>query len=76
MKATDDLQKMEIKLGKLAVLDYRAVVLPFVKSLLQVHAPEFDESTYISPESLCIGSFYLFSVSSVVVGVFVCVRVI
>ncbi|KAG0594892.1 hypothetical protein M758_UG119900 [Ceratodon purpureus] len=35
MKATDDLQKMEMKLGQLAVLDYRAIVLPLVKILLQ-----------------------------------------
>jgi hypothetical protein len=59
MKATDDLQKMEIKLGQLAVLDYRAVVLPLVKSLLQVHASEFDRNTYISLESLCICFLYL-----------------
>lgn len=36
MRATDDLLKKEIKLGQLAVLNYRAVVLPLVKSLLQV----------------------------------------
>ncbi|XP_024367798.1 uncharacterized protein [Physcomitrium patens] len=35
MRATDDLLKKEIKLGQLAVLNYRAVVLPLVKSLLQ-----------------------------------------
>lgn len=45
MKATDDLQKLEIKLRQLAVLDYRAVTLPLVKSLLQVHVSEFDGST-------------------------------
>ena len=59
MKATDDLQKMEIKLGQLAVLDYRAVVLPLVKSLLQVYALEFDENTLIFSGTWCIYLFYL-----------------
>lgn len=38
MRATDDLEKLEIKLGQLAVLDYTAVTLPLVKSFLQVSA--------------------------------------
>lgn len=36
MKTTDNLQKLEMKLGQAAVLDYRAVVLPLVKSFLKV----------------------------------------
>lgn len=59
MMATDDFQRLEIKLRQLAVLDYRAVALPLVKSLLQVHVPEFDGENFISLKSLWIGSFYL-----------------
>lgn len=36
MRATDDFQRLEVKLRQFAVLDYRAVALPLVKSLLQV----------------------------------------
>lgn len=36
MKTMDQLQKLEMKLGQSSVLDYRAVVLPLVKSLLKV----------------------------------------
>ncbi len=36
MKAMNHVHEMEAKVGQFAVLDYRAVVLPFVKSLLKV----------------------------------------
>lgn len=36
MRATDDFHRLEVKLRQFAVLDYRAVALPLVKSLLQV----------------------------------------
>jgi len=51
MKATDDLQKLEVKLKQLAVLDYRAIALPLVKGLLQVRVPEFDGKNSISLQS-------------------------
>jgi hypothetical protein len=35
MKAMNHVHEMEAKVGQFAVLDYRAVVLPFVKSLLK-----------------------------------------
>ena len=68
MKATYNLQKMEIKLGQLAVLDYRAVVLPLVKSLLQVPVQEFDADTYISPEI-----YALFLLTYIWVVLFFCI---
>ncbi|CAM6013297.1 unnamed protein product [Sphagnum balticum] len=37
MKTMNSVQNMEAKVGQFAVLDYRAVVLPLVKSLLKSH---------------------------------------